>query len=142
MRKFDLASGTAVCGGSYEILVSLLLYWDSLASRAPDPVPFDSVPDIEDPEGIICWAQSTLSAAQDAEIGGMSPPKADVRQDDEYVYLIWSGTFTPERYVDIAIPKHGCEPIIVQWDSGTGISSRYLNIEENVLPFVLEAENA
>lgn len=142
MRKFDLASDCIMCDGSYETLVSLLLYWDSLASRAEEPVPIDSVPDIETPEGIICWAQSVLSAARDAEIGGISPPDAGVSQDEEYVYLGWSGTFTPGRYVEIAIAKCGCAPITVWWDSGTGKRSRYLDIEENVLPFAMEDEYA
>ena len=82
---------------------------------------------------ISAWARDVLRHASDEE--GNNAPNAAVRYDPDSgsVDLLWTGTWTTGRQFTVHIwnmsnegPEWG---VRVEWKSGTGKPSRYLNIK-------------
>ncbi len=130
-KRYDevlLVAGTAVFYGEEKVRKALM-YWQGFANQKAEDVPMP--PGKLSPQVIASWAEEVFKASFKGEPDWVPPPKARVATINKIsISLIWEGTFTKGRFVEV-IFNDGDEPsVFLKWKTGTGKRSRFLSVEK------------
>ncbi len=141
-KRYDevlLVAGTAIFREEKKVRKALM-YWQGFANQKGDDVPLSGK---LSPQVLAFWVEAVFEAAFKGEPDWVPRPKARVVVFSKTsISLIWEGTFTKGRFIEVIFNNDGNEPVVfLKWKTGTGRRSRFLNIEK-VLDFADSYESA